>query len=1131
MRLRCGGVALFIGVCLCACSGSGSNSGSGNPAPAPTPPPDTSTPTVDGPVVYNDLPVHDPSVVRADDGTFYVIGSHLAMARSVDLVTWQSVADGVNNANPLFDTYATEISEGITYVGGWVGSWASDIIKLADGRWYFYYDHCATADDGLCDYPRSYLGVAVSDDIEGPYTDLGVFLWSGQTDVEIANGGYGVGSITHFDPTVQPNVIDPDAFYDKNGNLWMVYGSYSGGIFILQMDDTAGMPIPGQGYGKHLAGGNHGAIEGPYVLYSPETDYYYLFLSFGGFAANDGYNIRVARSRNPDGPYVDSEGKDMAQAAGDWNSIEPFGVKLMGGFEFAAEVGDTVPGRGYLSPGHNSAYYDADSGRYVLIHHARFPNLGEQHAIRVHEMFVNENDWLVASPHRYAPISGENVVGSADAVGLYRFINLGKDINRTPKESVYVRLNDDFSISGEFTGSYRFSGSSGTDITLTVGGVAYDGLILWQWDSLAERLTPSVTALSADGVTVWATQIEDLPTATVLQNIADDLDVPTTFSGGHLDLPTGGTHGATIAWSTSNAAVVKADGTVIRPNVGEGDGFATVTATVLLDGAETTVAFDVSVPQRSPLNRIAQYDFENDLSDSLGKTGAGEATGDRIYSAGSGTVSYAAGHDGQAVVLDGTAGIRLPDALIGNYEYSVSMWVNPAALTAYTTTFFGAIGETGNPPTADNWISLLPLHGFYGQVVLWSHSILQGVGVTFDGVSGQTLTTSTWTHLGFSVNQGLVKVFVNGQEYFSAGNVADFFTAASGIFGLGVNYWDPPFNGLIDEFKAYDAALTADEMKALDIDNTPPGQLLQIAADLLDLGDLSAVKEDIRLPHTGPFAAAIDWVSSDPVAISIQSDTGVVTRPAAGSPPAQVTLTATVTLTGMSTTRDFAATVSNLALPVPVAAYDFEDNLDDSSGNFAAGVPTGGRITDAGGIPTFEVGVVGQALVLDGSTGVALDQGILTDATYSISLWLNPASLSAYTTALFGGPNCTAGPTECTSWVSLVPAGTVDFAETFLWSGEAWYDARTGIQIPIGDWTHFVAVNDNGNVRVYLDGVERFSGTNFPDVFSGTTESGLWIGVNHWDPPYTGRIDELKFFDEAMTANEVAALYEEESAP
>jgi arabinan endo-1,5-alpha-L-arabinosidase len=1138
MNLRFIALTLCSGALACACS-SGSNKSIDTTEIQP-PPLATAMPTVNGPIVYNDVPVHDPSVVRADDGSFYVIGSHLAMAHSDDLVTWTSLgtdipaAPGLNSdpASTLFDTYASEAAGGIAYVGGWVGSWAGDIIKLADGRWYFYYDHCAVPADaaGACTFPRSYLGVAVSDNIEGPYSSLGEFLWSGQTDAELA-GNYPVDGVTSFDPAVDPNVIDPAVFYDKAGNLWMTYGSYSGGIFVLRMDGATGMPMPGQGYGTHIAGGNHSAIEGTFVLYSPDSDYYYLFMSFGGLAANDGYNVRVERSRNPDGPYVDAEGQDMVDARGGWDQIEPFGMKLIGGFIFAADLGDVTPDRGYLAPGGESAYYDADTGKYLLVLHTRFPNRGEQHAIRVHEMFMNENGWLVVSPHRFAPMTGANSVSREDAVGSYRLINLGKDINREAKRNTYVNLNADRSVSGSVSGTYQMSLKAGTDMKLTLDGTVYDGVIQWQWDEMADRLTPTITAISGEGVTVWLSQMEAESDAKVMQDIADAITFPDTFSGDALDFPTSATRGATISWSTSNGNVVKSDGTVIRPNVGQGNQTVTITATITLNGQTTTASWDMLVPQRSTFNRIAEYDFENDLTDSLGKFTAGQATGDRIWNVGGGAVSYAAGHDGQAVNLDGTAGVRLPDGLISNYEYSVSFWINPTAITGFTTGFFGAINEFGTAPDifADNWISMLP-QGWDGNTMFWSHRILDGTEAWFDGLTGQLIAQGQWTHVGFSVKRGLVKVFINGQELFSSGNLTDFFSNYVGHFALGVNYWDLPFNGMIDQLKIYDAALEADEMKALDIDNTPSDQLLQIAVDLLDLGDLSAVKEDIHLPRTGPFAAAIDWVSSDP-AISVQSDTGIVTRPDKNSPAADVTLTATITLDGQSMMKQFPATVSNLAPPDPIAVYSFEDNLDDSTGNFASGTATGNLITAAGGTIAFDDnGAVGKALTLNGSTGVFLDNDLVTDATYSISLWLKPSSFAPYTTALFGGPNCV-GPGNCNSWISVVPGGTNDFDDTFLWSGTAWYDARTNTRIPANQWSQFVAVDDGGNISVYLNGVLKFSGANYPDVFSGVFNRGFWLGVNNWDPAFVGSVDEVKFYDEAMTADDVAQRYAEEAGP
>ena len=87
-----------------------------------------------------------------------------------------------------------------------------------------------------------------------------------------------------------------------------------------------------------------------------------MFLSFGGLDAAGGYNIRVARSKSPDGPYYDAEGNDMTNVKADASlplfddkSIEPYGVKLMGNFLFDRKIGEqgTGIGTGYVSPGHN----------------------------------------------------------------------------------------------------------------------------------------------------------------------------------------------------------------------------------------------------------------------------------------------------------------------------------------------------------------------------------------------------------------------------------------------------------------------------------------------------------------------------------------------------------------------------------------------------------------------------------------------------------------------------------------------------------------------------------------------------------------------------------------------------------
>jgi arabinan endo-1,5-alpha-L-arabinosidase len=1062
-------------------------------------------------ITHNDLPVHDPSIIRADDGSYYVFGSHLAAARSTDLMRWQFIANGVDSANPLYDTIPPEGNEWT----GIPGSWAADVIKLNDGKYYFYYSFCGVPPTGECNAPRAYLGVAVADRIEGPYVDKGIFLRSGMTPAEIA-AGYGPEGIDAYDPRIHPNTIDPDVFYDKHGKLWMTYGSYSGGIFILQMDETTAKPLPGQGYGKHLAGGDHSAIEGSYILYSPQTDYYYLFTSFGGFVSSDGYNIRVARSRHPDGPYVDAEGRDLAEASGNFESIAPFGVKIMGGFNFVAEPGDRESSRGYLSPGHNSAYFDPATGQHLLVTHTRFPDRGEEHSIRVHELFVNADGWLVASPHRYVPIRGKNIVDARDLVGDFKFIDLGKDINRAAKQSVYVSLNADGSISGEVSGFYRRYTFDPNRITIQLDGgdAPFEGRLAWQWNEAAARLVPIFSALSRTGVSIWGSKLQPGSTRQLLKDIAADIDLPEAAKDGTLVLPNRGTRAAQIRWTSSDEAIISASGVVTRPNVGEGDRVVTLTGTITLNGQVERRRFRVTVPQRLAFNRVARFAFDNSLAESLGHFTPGTPTGNRIWNAGS--VAFADGRDGRALDLTGNSGVRLPTGLISNHEYTVSFWIRPRAFTRFTPSFFAAVNERSDAagmPFSNDWISLVP-ESWDGNTMLWS-----GSEPFFDASTGERIPADAWTHVAFSVNKGAVSVYLNGERKFAGGTLKDFFSRQPGVFALGVNYWDQPFNGLIDDLNVYEASLSEQEIRALDIDHLPASQLLASASSLLSIGDVRAVREDLVLPRTGPYASAITWASSDPAVIS---HTGVVTRPDRESPDAQVTLTATIELNGMQTTKTFEVTVRSLGPPRPVAAYDFEDDLLDSTGVQSAGTVVGNRVNQPGGSVSFAAGAVGRALVLDGASGVRLPDDLIRDDSYSISMWLRPNAVAQFTSAFFGWATDS-------SWISVVPRGPGALQHTMLWSGTAWFDGTFNRSIPVDAWSHLVMVVEDGVLTLYLDGELVNTLAGFPNVFTPAAATQFAVGVNYWDTPYAGMVDQLRIYDDVLNAENVAGLFTEVS--
>ncbi|MCG8399844.1 endo-alpha-(1-_5)-L-arabinanase, partial [Bacillus atrophaeus] len=79
-----------------------------------------------------EVTVHDPSIIKAND-TFYVFGSHLASAKSTDLMQWTQISSSVNNNNPLIPNVYEELKETFE----WAESdtlWAPDVTQLEDGK-------------------------------------------------------------------------------------------------------------------------------------------------------------------------------------------------------------------------------------------------------------------------------------------------------------------------------------------------------------------------------------------------------------------------------------------------------------------------------------------------------------------------------------------------------------------------------------------------------------------------------------------------------------------------------------------------------------------------------------------------------------------------------------------------------------------------------------------------------------------------------------------------------------------------------------------------------------------------------------------------------------------------------------
>lgn len=490
--------------------------------------------------------VHDPSIAVSKEGTYYVFGSHIDAAKSTDLITWETFTNGyATTNNKIFGNLATNLADAFKWAGNQGDTddknyhvWAPDVFwnpnyvneDNTKGAYMMYFCTTSTA-------IRSVIGFATSQNIEGPYVYKKSLIHSGFTkksakdaggktdliytntniDELIANGTLKDGvndkwftSSGAFDSSYAPNAIDPTVFEDKDGKLWMTYGSWSGGIFIVEIDPATGeVKYPGKNgtasgnrivdeyFGTRISGGFKQSGEAPYILYDKASDYYYLYVTYEWLAADGGYNMRLFRSKNPDGPYTDAAGNNAAleNATVNHNNI---GIKVMGNYN--------IPNiwYAYKAPGHNSALIDDKTGKRFLFYHTRFQGRGELHQLRVHQQFLNEQGWPVTAPYEY---TGETIsptgYAADEVVGEYAFVNHGITSDRASvNEAKSIVLRKNGTITGDATGTWSAKAGS-YHMNVKISNVTYSGVFLRQTKETSDAQIMTFTAIGTNNQTVF----------------------------------------------------------------------------------------------------------------------------------------------------------------------------------------------------------------------------------------------------------------------------------------------------------------------------------------------------------------------------------------------------------------------------------------------------------------------------------------------------------------------------------------------------------------------------------------------------------------------------------------------------
>lgn len=443
--------------------------------------------------------VHDPAVLKVGD-TYYMYSTdaifrerrreaiennvpigYIQMRSSKNLVDWKFEGWALNEIPQVAKEWVLSHSDN----KGATNIWAPFAVEY-QGKYRLYY--CVSA-FGL---QTSYIGLAESVTPLGPWELKGEVVKTRQGD--------------------RMNAIDPSIITDeKTGRMWMHYGSYFGGLYVMELNPTTGLAMKNGDQGILTAGRANfrkDNIEAPEVIYHPGLKKYFLFVSYDPLMTT--YNIRVGRSDTPEGPFFDFYGKDMRDTTNNYPILtHPYRFDNHPGWAGVAHNGIISDGRG--------GFYMAHQGRLSPDNHLM--------VLHVREIKWLPNGWPVVSPQRYAANSPAKF-GKKDIEGVWEIIRIS-DV-KTDRELEYGQIlwgqnqlrQTEVNTSSKVTFSRRGKLDNGTVqgewamsrnqlLKLKLQKETLSNLIVFvgqDWENAAETLL--FTGLDDQGRGVWGKKIQ-----------------------------------------------------------------------------------------------------------------------------------------------------------------------------------------------------------------------------------------------------------------------------------------------------------------------------------------------------------------------------------------------------------------------------------------------------------------------------------------------------------------------------------------------------------------------------------------------------------------------------------------------
>lgn len=398
---------------------------------------------------WNLANVHDPSVVLADDGYYYMYQTdasygnvhynhgHFFCRRSKDLVNWDFLGATMHGIPSWVKTKLNEIRSNMGLGASTAdfndqtqfGFWAPCVRRISSNLYRMYYVITipGTIDGNGTWSERCFIGLMETStpaDIDS-WKDKG-YVITNYSDRQL---NFHVSANDWNNCYFKYNAIDPSLIITSNGENWLIYGSWHSGIAAVQLNPSTGMPLKELGnpwgdenasaYGKTIynrfldeVGQRWQGSEAPEVVY--HNGYYYLFLAYDELSV--AYNTRVVRSKNIDGPYYDITGRNVTSDGGE---IYPI---VTHPYKFGND-------HGWVGISH-CAIFDDGKGNWYYASQQRFPanfkNNTSSNALMVggiRSIVWTSTGWPLVMPERYGAVP-QKAISESELVGNWQNINL-----------------------------------------------------------------------------------------------------------------------------------------------------------------------------------------------------------------------------------------------------------------------------------------------------------------------------------------------------------------------------------------------------------------------------------------------------------------------------------------------------------------------------------------------------------------------------------------------------------------------------------------------------------------------------------------------------------------------------------